>query len=96
MTALIGVVGATGMLIAARKAIDSVARVPDVAANLSPAASSIENFLLVGSDSREGLTPEQQAALTTGVIIPKHRAARLGPMTPWRCEAARFVPGRRR
>ncbi|MGV0837669.1 LCP family protein [Mycolicibacterium thermoresistibile] len=31
-----------------------------------PAAGKGTNWLLVGSDSRQGLTPEQQAALTTG------------------------------
>ncbi len=66
MAALVGVVGATGMLIAARKAIDSVARVPDVAANLSPSGSSIENFLLVGSDSRAGIDPNAPDVGATG------------------------------
>jgi LCP family protein required for cell wall assembly len=66
MTALVGVVGASGMLIAARKAIDSVARVPDVAANLNPSGSSIENFLLVGSDSRAGIDPNAPDVGATG------------------------------
>ncbi|HSB84678.1 MAG TPA: hypothetical protein VLD86_00140, partial [Ilumatobacteraceae bacterium] len=57
MIALVGVLGATGMLIAARQAIDSVTRIPEVAAQLSPSASAIENFLLVGSDSRAGIDP---------------------------------------
>jgi LCP family protein required for cell wall assembly len=66
MTALVGVVGATGMLIAARKTIDSVTRVPGVAENLSPSASSIENFLLVGSDSRAGIDPNAPDVSATG------------------------------
>jgi LCP family protein required for cell wall assembly len=57
MAALVGVVGATGMLIAARKAVDSVERVPGVADNLSDGNGSVENFLLVGSDSRAGADP---------------------------------------
>jgi LCP family protein required for cell wall assembly len=57
MTAVVGVLGATGVLIAARKSIDSVGRVPDVSKHLSPGGSSIENFLLVGSDSRAGEDP---------------------------------------
>ncbi|MGZ4723395.1 MAG: LCP family protein [Ilumatobacteraceae bacterium] len=66
MTALVGVLGATGMLIAARRAVDSVARVPDVAATLSPSGSSIENFLLVGSDSRAGIDPNAPDVGATG------------------------------
>ena len=57
MAALVGVVGATGMLVAARKTIDSVERVPGVSDHLSAGGSSIENFLLVGSDSRAGADP---------------------------------------
>ncbi len=66
MTALVGVLGATGMLIAARKTIDSVARIPDVAAGLSPPGSGIENFLLVGSDSRAGIDPNAPDVGGTG------------------------------
>jgi polyisoprenyl-teichoic acid--peptidoglycan teichoic acid transferase len=57
MTALVGVLGATGLLIAARKTIDSVERIPGVADNFDPEGASIENFLLVGSDSRAGADP---------------------------------------
>ena len=66
MTALVGVLGATGMLIAARKTIDSVARVPDVAASLSSSGSSVENFVLVGSDSRAGIDPNAPDVAATG------------------------------
>ena len=66
MTALVGVLGATGMLIAARKTIDSVTRVPGVAANLSPSTASVENFLLVGSDSRAGIDPNAPDVGATG------------------------------
>ena len=57
MAAVVGVLGATGMLIAARKTIDSVARVPGVASSFDQSSGSIENFLLVGSDSRAGADP---------------------------------------
>jgi LCP family protein required for cell wall assembly len=57
VAALVGVVGATGMLIAARETIDSVERIPGVAGHFSPGGGSIENFLLVGSDSRAGADP---------------------------------------
>lgn len=69
MAALVGVVGATGMLIAARKTIDSVERIPNVAANFAPSGSSIENFLLVGSDSRAGADPSAPDASGIGTDV---------------------------
>jgi polyisoprenyl-teichoic acid--peptidoglycan teichoic acid transferase len=66
MAALVGVVGATGMLIAARKTIDSVGRIPDVAGNFNQPGSSFENFLLVGSDSRAGADPTSADASGIG------------------------------
>ena len=56
--AVIGAAGTAGTLVAARSAIDSVQRVAGVAEVLSPASTKIENFLLVGSDSREGADPD--------------------------------------
>jgi LCP family protein required for cell wall assembly len=55
MLAVIVVVAAAcaaGLLIATRRVSDSVTRVPGVAEVLSPANPNVENFLLVGSDSR--------------------------------------------
>lgn len=49
--------GAAGTLVAARGAVDQVQRVPDVAAVLSPSSDTVENFLLVGSDSRANADP---------------------------------------
>jgi LCP family protein required for cell wall assembly len=49
---LVTVIGAAGVLVAARRTVNGVARVPGVAAVLSPATANIENYLLVGSDSR--------------------------------------------
>lgn len=76
MAALVGVCGATGMLIAARNTIDSVARIPEVAAQLSPSASAIENFLLVGSDSRAGVDPTDPDAggIGTEADVSGHRS----------------------
>jgi LCP family protein required for cell wall assembly len=76
LTAIVGVLGATGMLIAARKTIDSVARVPGVAANLSPSAAGVENFLLVGSDSRAGADPGSTDAsgIGTEADVSGHRS----------------------
>lgn len=46
------VIGAAGTLIAARRAVDEVPRVAGVSAVLDPVTGNIENYLLVGSDSR--------------------------------------------
>ncbi|MDP9464107.1 MAG: LCP family protein [Actinomycetota bacterium] len=76
MTALVGVLGATGTLIAARETIDSVARIPGVATNLNPAGAAIENFLLVGSDSRAGADPASADAsgIGTEAEVSGHRS----------------------
>lgn len=50
---LVGVACTAGVLIAARRTVDAVERVPKVADVLSPASDRIDNYLLVGSDSRE-------------------------------------------
>jgi len=47
------VVGAAGMLVAARGVVDEVPRVPGVSQVLSNTSTNVENYLLVGSDSRE-------------------------------------------
>jgi len=57
ITAVIAIAGAAGTLVSARSAIDRVTRVDGVADVLSPSTSNIENFLLVGSDSRAGSDP---------------------------------------
>lgn len=76
MTAVVGVLGATGMFIAARKSIDSVGRVPGVSSHLSPGGSVIENFLLVGSDSRAGADPNAADAggIGTEADVSGHRS----------------------
>lgn len=66
MTAVVGVLGATGMLIAARETIDSVGRIPGVAGTLNPGSAGVENFLLVGSDSRAGADPASADASGIG------------------------------
>jgi polyisoprenyl-teichoic acid--peptidoglycan teichoic acid transferase len=76
MAAVVGVVSATGMLIAARATIDSVARIPDVAGNFNQPGGSIENFLLVGSDSRAGADPTSPDAsgIGTEAEVSGHRS----------------------
>ena len=54
--------GTAGTLVAARDAIDTVARTPGVAEVLSPETAEVENFLLVGSDSRAGADPDSPDA----------------------------------
>ena len=53
----LAVTGAAGTMIAATSTIAAIERVPDVAAVLSPPSSTVENFLLVGSDSRANSDP---------------------------------------
>lgn len=53
----VAVVGAAGMLVAARRTIDTVERVPKVAAVLSASSDTVDNYLLVGSDSRAAGDP---------------------------------------
>jgi LCP family protein required for cell wall assembly len=64
------------MLVAARSTIDSVVRVPDVASQLSPSTATIENFLLVGSDSRAGVDPTSVDAggIGTEAEVTGHRS----------------------
>lgn len=50
---LVGVAGCVGLLVAARRTVDAVQRVPSVAEVLSAASASVDNYLLVGSDSRK-------------------------------------------
>jgi LCP family protein required for cell wall assembly len=54
---LMTVVGTAGVLIAAKHTVGGVARVPAVATVLSPSSSNIDNYLLVGSDSRAAGDP---------------------------------------
>lgn len=49
--------GALGLVRAVNAGMDGVARVDAVSAVLSPPTDGVENYLLVGSDSREGADP---------------------------------------
>jgi LCP family protein required for cell wall assembly len=57
LAAVFAVAGAAGVIRAANEVIDTVPRVDDVVAVLSPASPTVENFLLVGSDSRANSDP---------------------------------------
>lgn len=54
---LVSLAGALGLVRATNAQLSGVMRVPAVAAALSPATPGIENYLLVGSDSRAGADP---------------------------------------
>ncbi|MFM2046422.1 MAG: hypothetical protein RL383_499 [Actinomycetota bacterium] len=49
--------GALGLVRAVNEGMDGVARIDSVGAVLSPPTPGVENYLLVGSDSREGADP---------------------------------------
>ena len=57
VVAAVAIAGTAGTLIAARSTVDAVQRVPDVSSVLSPAGGAVENYLLVGSDSRANSDP---------------------------------------
>ncbi|MEO5899120.1 MAG: LCP family protein [Ilumatobacteraceae bacterium] len=59
---LVGTVGAVGVVTAANRTVAGVARVPEVSPALSQTAANIENYLLVGSDSRADADPNSPDA----------------------------------
>lgn len=65
---LVGAAGSIGIVVAAQDRSDAVQRVDDVVAVLEQPANDApaENYLLVGSDSREGLDPEDPNAGAIG------------------------------
>jgi LCP family protein required for cell wall assembly len=58
--------GALGLVRATNAQLDKVDRIPTVAQVLSPSSSNIENYLLVGSDSRESIDPDDPDFETMG------------------------------
>ena len=58
--------GALGIVRAANAHLDSVARVPAATPALSPPTDGVENFLLVGSDSRASADPNDPDYATMG------------------------------
>lgn len=56
--AIVGVVAsAAGLVVAVRGEVNGVQRVPQIETVLSPSASGFVNYLIVGSDTREGADP---------------------------------------
>jgi LCP family protein required for cell wall assembly len=58
--------GALGLVRATNAQLDKVDRIPEVVEVLSPASGTIENYLLVGSDSRESIDPSDPDFDTMG------------------------------
>lgn len=54
---LVAVAGAFGLVRATNAQLDGVRKVPSVVPALSPSTPGVENYLLVGSDSRAGVDP---------------------------------------
>jgi LCP family protein required for cell wall assembly len=61
-----GVIGTAGTLVAARRAVDEVPRVAGVSAVLDAVSGNLENYLLVGSDSRALGDPNTGDSNVTG------------------------------
>ncbi|HQV56825.1 MAG TPA: LCP family protein [Ilumatobacteraceae bacterium] len=62
LTLIVALVGTGGLLIAARRTVDKVGRISGLGDDLNRSSGSIENFLMVGSDSRAKGDPN------TGVV----------------------------
>ena len=57
LVAIVGIAGAAGVISTAHQQVDRIGRVQGLQGVLSPANPNVENFLLVGSDSRAGEDP---------------------------------------
>lgn len=57
LTAVVGGAGAAGVIAKAHQQVDRIARIQGLDTVLSPPNANVENFLLVGSDSRAGADP---------------------------------------
>lgn len=55
--AVVAAVSAGGAIVAAHRQVARIVRIPGLQAVLSAPSDNVENFLLVGSDSREGIDP---------------------------------------
>ena len=66
VTLVMTLAGALGIVRAANSQLDTVGRVPAVTAALSPASDAVENYLLVGSDSRASADPTDSDYATMG------------------------------
>lgn len=60
--------GAFGLVRATNSQLNGVARIPAVSPALSPATPGVENYLLVGSDSREGSDPSDPDYANVGGV----------------------------
>ena len=63
---VLSLAGALGIVRATNARLDTVARVPEVLKALSPSTNGVENYLLVGSDSRASAEPTDADFASTG------------------------------
>lgn len=54
---IVAVAGSAGVLVTAKRQVDKISRIDGLDTVFSPADANVENFLLVGSDTREGADP---------------------------------------
>ncbi|MFT3853002.1 MAG: LCP family protein [Ilumatobacteraceae bacterium] len=60
--AIVAVAGSVGLVVAAHRTVGTISRVESVTPVLSPANPIVENYLLVGSDSRANVDPDSPDA----------------------------------
>ncbi len=66
--------GSAGVLVAAKQQVDRIERIAGLDSALSPADPNVENFLLVGSDSREGADPSDPDYGGIGEVLGSNRS----------------------
>jgi len=66
--AIVAITSAAGVLLTAKREVDKIARVEGLEAVLSPPSAHVENYLLVGSDSRAGADPSDPDFGATGGV----------------------------
>ena len=66
LTVIVACAGAAGLVSGAKSQLEGVARVDVVVAELAPPSDGFENYLLVGTDSREGVDPSDPDYATMG------------------------------
>jgi LCP family protein required for cell wall assembly len=71
---IVACAGAAGLVSGAKSQLEGVARVDVVVAELAPPSDGFENYLLVGTDSREGVDPNDPDYATMGGDLGSQRS----------------------
>ena len=71
---IVACAGAAGLVSGAKSQLEGVARVDVVVAELAPPSDGFENYLLVGTDSREGVDPNDPDYATMGDDLGSQRS----------------------